>query len=85
MTKGVGLPTHGEIEASLAWAEMSEDLKVRERHKEALAEGYKDEKCLKCGTVFLAHHHMVRCDDPNCPMKTPGGKSLLDMLTDPAK
>jgi hypothetical protein len=68
MKKGVGIPTHGEVEASLSWAEMTQDLKVQEKYKEALAEGYKDEKCLKCGTVFLAHDHIVMCDDSECPV-----------------
>jgi len=57
---------------------------LKEKHKEALAEGYKDEVCKKCGTVLLAHHHFVHCVNARlgeCPMvskKMP--KSLLDMM-----
>ena len=50
-----------------------------ELHKEALAEGYKDEKCPTCGTMFLAHHHFVICDQSSCPMKsTIDTKSVLE-------
>ena len=52
-----------------------------ELHKEALAEGYKDEKCPKCGTMFLAHHHFVRCNEAECPMKsTTDTKSVLEHI-----
>lgn len=52
------------------------------RHSDALAEGYKDEKCPKCKTIFLAHMHLVRCEHAphgNCPMVT-DTESLLDKL-----
>lgn len=48
-------------------------------HEEALAQGYKDENCSECGTLFLAHKHLVRCNSSTCPMKD-GQGSLLDRL-----
>jgi hypothetical protein len=41
----------------------------KRRHSEAVAEGYKDEVCSKCGAVLLAFHHFLRCDREDCPMK----------------
>lgn len=49
-------------------------------HQEALDEGYKDEVCPKCGTVFLAHHHFVKCPEKSCPMRDPNSKSLLEEI-----
>jgi hypothetical protein len=37
-------------------------------HKRVLAEGYKDETCPKCKTLFEAHIHFVLCDVRPCPM-----------------
>lgn len=56
-----------------------EELRLR---NEAITEGYKDERCPKCKTVFLAHKHLVRCEHAphgNCPMVT-DTESLLDKL-----
>lgn len=50
-------------------------------HAEAIAEGYKDETCPKCGTLFEAHIHFIRCDAESCPMKsTKDTRTLLDMF-----
>lgn len=59
----------------------------RERlRQEAIAEGYKDETCPKCGTLFEAHIHFIRCDAEPCPMKsTKDTRSLLDRLLDEAR
>jgi hypothetical protein len=82
--KGKRDATEAEVQKTLDFTKAAypdTDLeKTKKARQEAIQEGYKDEKCLKCGTVYLAHHHFVRCNDPDCPMKTPGGKSLLDML-----
>lgn len=56
-----------------------EELRLR---NEGVAEGYKDEKCPKCDTIFLAHKHLIMCEHAssgNCPMVT-DTKSLLDKL-----
>jgi ribosomal protein S27AE len=45
--------------------------------QEALEVGYKDQVCPTCNTVLLAHHHFLRCDHGDCPMRS--GKSLLQM------
>ena len=45
--------------------------------REAMQE-HKNEKCLKCGLVFMADVHAIRCDNSECPMKSEDGKSLLD-------
>ena len=53
-----------------------------ERRKVAIAEGYKDEQCPKCGQIFLAFHHFVMCHEVRCgtcPMVS-NNKSLLDMM-----
>lgn len=43
----------------------------------------KDEVCKKCGTLFEAHIHFVRCDAPDCPMRsTKERRSILERLTD---
>jgi hypothetical protein len=39
-------------------------------HDEAIAAGYKDEMCPKCGTLFAAQIHFIRCDAEPCPMKS---------------
>ena len=49
----------------------------RKDHDECIAEGYKDEFCPKCGELFLANVHFVRCYAKDCPMSN--GKTLLDM------
>ena len=54
-----------------------------EKHREALAEGYKDEVCPKCEQVFLSHHHFVNCiyaHCEDCPMVPSGAKSLLEQI-----
>ncbi len=47
----------------------------------AIAEGYKDETCSKCGTMFEAHKHFVLCDVRPCPMvSTSDPRSLFDRM-----
>lgn len=56
-----------------------EGLRLR---NEAMAEGHKDEKCPKCETILLAHHHLIICEyasSGNCPM-VKDTESLLDKL-----
>lgn len=61
----------------LSMVEAMDDITI-EKYYAALDEGYNNERCLKCGVLFLAHIHFIRCDEPNCPMK--GTPSLFDML-----
>jgi hypothetical protein len=35
------------------------------------------ETCSKCKAVFLPHHHFIRCEANDCPMKD-GNGPLLD-------
>ena len=49
------------------------------KEKEAVNEGFKAEVCLRCGTVFSASTHFIRCVDEDCPMKD-GKGSLLDQI-----
>lgn len=49
-------------------------------HAEAIAQGYKDETCSRCGTVFLAHIHFIRCNARPCPMLPDKPRSILDMM-----
>lgn len=35
---------------------------------QAIVDGYKDETCAKCGTLFEAHVHFIRCEARPCPM-----------------
>jgi hypothetical protein len=58
-------------------SELTEDQK--KLHAAAIAEGYKDETCAKCGLECLAFHHFIRCDERPCPMLGGNPKSLLDM------
>jgi hypothetical protein len=52
-------------------------------HDEAIAAGYKDETCPKCGTLFEAQIHFIRCDAPRCPMvSTKDSRTLLQQLLD---
>lgn len=51
------------------------------RHAEALAEGYRDETCVHCGTFFAAHIHLIRCNWPACPMRsTTEPRTLLESI-----
>ena len=68
---------------------MSKEIKIaiskltpeqKAEHDKCIKDGYKDELCSKCGDVFLAHVHFVRCDNKPCPMSN--GKSFLDMWID---
>ena len=53
--------------------------------QEAIAEGFKDETCAKCGTLFEAHIHFVRCDADDCPMKsTKDTRTILERFRDAA-
>ena len=57
-----------------------EILKLRE---EALAEGYKDQKCPKCEALLLANHHFLICDTSECPMRSKTEtRSLLERFVD---
>jgi hypothetical protein len=52
-----------------------------DRHAQALADGYKDETCPKCGTLFEAHIHFVHCTARPCPMiSTKDPRSILERL-----
>lgn len=54
-------------------------------YEKAIKDGYKNEKCGECTSVFLAHKSLIRCEHPSCPMlardeKGNTGPSLLDMI-----
>ena len=50
---------------------------------EALARGYKDETCPKCGAIFKAHIHFVRCEAKPCPMaSTTETRTLAQLIAD---
>jgi hypothetical protein len=52
-------------------------------HDEAIAAGYKDETCPKCGTLFEAQIHFVRCEVQPCPMvSTKDSRTLLQRWCD---
>jgi len=57
---------------------------LKEKHKKALAEGYKNEICPECKTVLLAHHHFLMCAkvrEGKCPMVSKSNpKSLLEQI-----
>ena len=56
------------------------DMTPRER---ALADGYKDETCPRCGAVFEAQIHFIRCDAKPCPMvSTKDPRTLLERFRD---
>jgi uncharacterized C2H2 Zn-finger protein len=58
------------------WSEMTS-------RDQAIAEGYKDEACPKCGAVFEAQIHFIRCDAKPCPMvSTQEPRTLLQRLID---
>jgi hypothetical protein len=59
-------------------------MQTREQMREAaIAQGYTDETCAKCGTLFEAHHHFVRCDARDCPMvSTSDPRTLFERLAD---
>jgi ribosomal protein S27AE len=52
----------------------------RKDYDECIKRGYKDEFCPKCGSLFLANIHFIRCSANDCPMSN--GKSLLDMMSE---
>jgi hypothetical protein len=52
----------------------------KEKETKAIQEGYKDEVCGQCGSIFLAFQHFTTCNDENCPMND-GQGSILDRLT----
>ncbi len=64
-----------------AIASLSDELKIE--HDKCIAEGLTDEICPKCGQVFLAHIHFVRCVEKDCPMSN--GKSFIDMWVEAAE
>jgi hypothetical protein len=54
---------------------------IAKLHAEAIAEGYRDETCSKCGVEFLAHIHFIRCDATPCPMRsTADPRPLLEQF-----
>jgi hypothetical protein len=61
------------------WQAANPTLNAEKKHQEALAEGYKDEVCPRCGVVFLAFYHFVKCSEDICPMKD-GKPSLLEQI-----
>lgn len=72
--------TKEEIATAMGiWQAANPTLDAEKKHQEALAEGYKDEVCPKCGAVFLAFIHFVMCSDAGCPMKD-GKPSLLEQI-----
>jgi len=40
----------------------TEAQKIAMTHDEAIAAGYKDETCPRCGKLFEAQIHFIRCD-----------------------
>lgn len=51
--------------------------------EQALADGYKDETCPKCGALFEAQIHFVRCDAKPCPMvSTKDPRTIFERLQD---
>lgn len=63
----------------ISGAILSLDKQGIEQHKKALEEGYKDEICPLCDTIFLAHNNFVRCGEgKNCPMSC--GKTILELM-----
>lgn len=59
------------------------DDNAKKLHEEALEEGYEDKICPKCGVVFLAHHHFVRCEYAKlgtCAMVKSDTKSVLENI-----
>jgi len=60
-------------------------MSIEQLHAEAVAQGYKDEICSRCGAEFLAHIHFVRCDADPCPMKsTIDTRSIFDRIREDA-
>lgn len=56
---------------------------MRQRREKALAEGYRDETCPKCGTPFEAQIHFIRCEATPCPMvSTKDTRTLLEQFSD---
>ncbi len=54
---------------------------IAQLHADAIAQGYKDETCSRCGTEFLAHIHFVRCKADPCPMRsTKDPRTLLEQM-----
>lgn len=54
-----------------------------ELREEAIAQGYKDETCPKCGTLFEAHKHFVLCYSRPCPMmSTEDSRTLFERMVD---
>lgn len=52
-------------------------------HRAALAEGFVDETCSHCGTLFPAHVHFIRCERRPCPMiSTKNTRTILERLGD---
>ena len=50
-------------------------------HDEAIAAGYKDDVCSKCGALFEAQIHFIHCDARPCPMvSTKDQRTLLQRL-----
>lgn len=57
--------------------------KTKVTHDEAIAAGYKDETCPRCGTFFKAEIHFVPCEADPCPMiSTKDSRTLLQRFVD---
>lgn len=72
--------TPEEIEAAIQYVEANKnafgDYDIRKLHEQAVKEGYIAEVC-SCEKFLLAHHHYVRCDVEECPMKSKTDKRTL--------
>ncbi len=71
--------TPEESEAALVFDAYSFP-QTRELRRKAMAEGFKDEVCGKCGKCFLAHKHFISCNRKRCDMHDAGAPTMLDVL-----
>ena len=82
------LELNGKIakdEAQLVLAKINKP-ELTEDHRKCIEEdGYKDEFCPKCGVLYLACEHFIRCDHAlngsGCPMHD-GKPSILHQILD---
>lgn len=77
------VPSAKEVEIALARMQaFNPGFDYGKANKEAIAEGFKHEKCGHCEMTMLACCHYVRCDYDKCPMKDKKDKrSLLETFT----
>ncbi len=52
----------------------------RSLREKALEQGCRDETCPRCGTLFLAHKHFIKCEEADCPMIDPTLPTALDVI-----